>query len=72
MEIAKKEAIHRVHRNQCYKENEIEISKIATGLCSDVDCSSKSVNSGGSDPYYLPTETGLLKVVGFCTTTNLV
>ena len=44
------------------QENELEKLAIANGLCSDTDDCSKSVYSHTTDPYYLPTETELLKV----------
>ena len=61
---AKNEAIEQVHyyHNQKYKNNELIKIGIEKGLISDND-SSKSVYSDTTDPYYLPTEAELFKVL---------
>ena len=59
---AKNEVIEQVleHRNHEYKNNELTKIGIEKGLISDDDCSGYS---DATDPYYLPTERELFKVL---------
>ena len=61
-----------MYRNQLHNNNWIEKLAIANGLCSDADDSSKSVYSDATDPFYLPTEVELFKVLNKILGTNTI
>ena len=51
------------YRDQQYKDNKLVKLSIEAGMISDTDDSSKSVYLDTTDPYYLPTEAELFKVL---------